>query len=418
MTTNWSGNIRFGAQRVHRPTTLSQLRDVVGSAERVRPLGTAHSFNSIADTRYDLVSVADLPPECDIDSTAGTARVAGGLRYGDIAARLQAAGWALPNLGSLPHISIAGACATGTHGSGNGNGCLATSVVGLDLVTADGQLVRLDDVAGAAVGLGALGVITHLTLRLVPTFDIAQYVYDGLPLPATPDRCDELFGAGYSVSLFTKWTGTAGNQAWVKRRTDSPFAADREWLGGTLADGPRHPIAGMPAQFCTPQLGEPGPWFERLPHFRLEFNPSAGDELQSEYLIPRGSAVAAIAALSAIGDRIAPVLHVGEVRTVAEDGLWMSPAYGRDSLAVHFTWINDLEAVAPVMAAVEERLWPLDARPHWGKLWNAPMASVAARYHRLADFADLARRYDPTGKFTNPWLDSLIGPSTKAAHGV
>jgi xylitol oxidase len=407
--TNWSGNIRFGAQRVHRPTTLAQLRDVVGSAERVRPLGTAHSFNPIADTRYDQVSVADLPADCDIDSAAGTARVAGGLRYGDVALRLQAAGWALPNLGSLPHISIAGACATGTHGSGDSNGALATSVVGLELVDADGQLVSLDDVAGGAVGLGALGVVTHLTLRLVPTFEIAQYVYDGVPLPSDPDVVEELFGAGYSVSLFTRWSGPAGNQAWVKRRADDGRPAAREWLGGTLADGPRHPIAGMPTQSCTPQLGEPGPWFERLPHFRLEFNPSAGDELQSEYLIPRGRAVEAFTALNAIGDRIAPVLHVSELRTVAGDELWMSPAYGRDSLAVHFTWRNDATAVAPVMAAVEERLWPLDARPHWGKLWAAPMASVAARYEWLSDFAALAHRYDPAGKFANPWLDSLIG---------
>jgi xylitol oxidase len=411
--TNWAGNIRFGAERVHRPTTLAQLQDVVGSAPRVRPLGTGHSFNPIADSRHDLVTIMDLPEECDIDSTRRIARVAGGMRYGDVAARLQSAGWALPNLGSLPHISVAGACATGTHGSGDGNGCLATSVVGLELVTAAGELAGVDDPAGAAVGLGALGVVTHLSLGLVPTFNIAQYVYEGVALPADLDVVDELFGAGYSVSLFTRWSAPTDNQVWLKRRADDDAVTARMWLGGTLADGPRHPIAGMPAEFCTPQLGQPGPWLERLPHFRPQFNPSAGDELQSEYLIPRERAVDALNALSAIGERIAAVLHVSELRTVAGDELWMSPAYRRDSLAVHFTWIKDTEAVAPVMAAVEERLWPLEARPHWGKLWAAPMASVAARYDRLGDFAALVRRHDPTGTFTNPFLDSLIGTAAR-----
>jgi xylitol oxidase len=415
--TNWAGNVEFGARRVHRPTTIAQLREIVEAAEHVRPLGTAHSFNRIADTAHDLVSVAGLPPECDIDSVHGIARVAGGLRYGEVAPQLHAAGWALPNLGSLPHISIAGACATGTHGSGNTNGCLATAASRLELVTAGGDLTTLDSVAGAAVGLGALGVVTHVTLNLVPTFDIAQDVYDGIALPEREDDCAELFGAGYSVSLFTRWTDPATNQAWVKRRPDIDPALPSHWLGGTRADQPRHPIAGHPADFCTEQLGRPGPWFARLPHFRLEFNPSAGDELQSEYLVPRDRAVDAIAAVASSGERIAPVLQVSELRTVAGDELWLSPAYRRDSLAIHFTWRNDIEAVAPVMADVEERLRPFAARPHWGKIFVLPLSALPARYERFSDFAELAARLDPTGKLRNPWLTELLsgGSGTAAA---
>jgi xylitol oxidase len=402
---NWAGNVRFRALRRHRPTSLAALRDLVAASPAVRVLGTGHSFNAIADTTGDLVSVAALPPDVDIDSDRGTVRVAAGLRYGDVAPRLHAAGWALPNLASLPHLSIAGAVATGTHGSGDSNGNLATTVVGLDVVLADGSAWTPPDVRPWVVGLGALGVVTHLTLRLVPTFEIAQYVYDGVPVPADPAEVDELFGAGYSVSLFTRWTGT-GNQAWVKGPPAGTVAP--RWLGGTLADGPRHPIPGAPAESCTVQQGIPGPWHERLPHFRADATPSAGDELQSEYLVPRDLATDALAAMATVGERVAPALHVSELRTVAADELWLSPSYRRDSLAIHFTWVNDAAAVGPAMAAVEEALAPLDARPHWGKLFG--YGGFRERYERFDDFVALVRQHDPTGKFRNAWLDRVLGP--------
>ena len=404
MHQNWAGNVAFGAARQHQPTSVAQLSDIVGSAEKVHALGTGHSFNDIADTSGDLVSVAGLPPVIDLDEAAGTVRVSAGLRYGEVAPRLHAEGWALPNLGSLPHISIGGACATGTHGSGDANGNLATAIVGLELVTADGEVRSVDDVHGYAVGLGALGVVTHLTLRLVSTFDIAQYVYDGVPVPADPQGFEELFGAGYSVSLFTDWSGHS--QAWVKGPRAEP---EPRWLGGTLADGPRHPIPGMPTESCTQQLGVKGPWYERLPHFRLEFTPSAGDELQSEYLVPRERAVEALDAMDAIRELVAPVLQITELRTVAADGLWLSPSYRRDSLAIHFTWIRDTAAVLPVVAAVEEALRPVEPRPHWGKVFGVPGAVLRERYERLDDFAALAQDLDPRGKFRNRWLDATMG---------
>jgi xylitol oxidase len=403
---NWAGNVRFHAVRRHRPISVAELRDIVVAATAVRVLGTGHSFNAIADTTGDLVSVAGLPPEVDVDSDRATVRVAAGLRYGDVAPRLHAAGWALPNLASLPHLSIAGAVATGTHGSGDGNGNLSTAVAGLEVVTADGSLVTPPDVRPWVVGLGALGVATHLTLRLVPTFEIAQYVYDGVPVPSDPAEVDELFGAGYSVSVFTRWAADEGNQAWVKRLPGGTVPP--RWLGGTLADGPRHPIPGAPAENCTRQEGIPGPWYERLPHFRPDATPSAGDELQSEYLVPRDRATEALAAMASIGSRVTPVLHVSELRTVAADELWLSPSYRRDSLTIHFTWVNDWAAVAPAMAAVEEVLAPLGARPHWGKLFG--YGGFRERYERFDDFVALVRRYDPTGTFRNAWLDQILGP--------
>ena len=409
--TNWAGNVTFRARRVHTPSSVDDLRTVVTGADRIRPLGTAHSFNRIADTDGDLVSVAGLPPTMTVDAGAATVTVAAGVRYGELASHLHGAGFALHNMGSLPHISVAGACATGTHGSGIGNGNLATAVSALTLVTPDGELVRLargeDDFAGAVVALGALGVVTDLTLDVRPTFDVRQYVYDGLSLPALLDNLGEVLGAGYSVCLFTGWTGPTTFQVWLKRRFDEPLPP-LDWLGASLADSPRHPVPGMPTAHCTEQLGVPGPWHLRLPHFRLEFTPSSGEELQSEYFVPLDRATEALTAIDDIRDRVAPVLQTSEVRTIAADDLWLSPAHDRDSLAIHFTWIADTDAVTPVVEAVEERLAPLRARPHWGKLFRMAPGAVASLYPRRDEFIALARRYDPAGRFRNEMLDEYL----------
>lgn len=417
--TNWAGNVRFGAKQLHRPASIAELCDIVGAAERIRALGTRHSFSDIADSPGDLVTVAGLPAEIEIDSGAATVRVSAGLRYGEVAGHLHAAGWALPNLGSLPHISIAGACATGTHGSGNRNGNLSSAVAALDLVTAGGEIVHISgaDRCGAVVGLGGLGVVTHMILRMVPTFTVAQFVYDDLPLEEPEGVLDEAFAAGYSVSLFTDWKGDRANQVWVKSRVGEDSPPPARWLGARLADSPRHPIAGMPAQNCTEQLGKPGPWHERLPHFRLEFTPSAGEELQSEYLVPRERAVEALAAIRGIRERVASVLQISELRTVAGDDLWLSPSYGRDSLAIHFTWVKDPAAVAPVIDAVEERLAPLEPRPHWGKLFSTPAPVLRQRYERFEDFKQLVQRFDPAGKFRNRWLDRLLAGTEVTSGG-
>ncbi|MFY1672455.1 D-arabinono-1,4-lactone oxidase [Plantactinospora sp. WMMB334] len=419
---NWAGNIDFRARRLLRPRSVPELRSLVAGSDRIRALGTGHSFNRIADTTGDLVSLADLPPTVEIDSASATVTVSAATRYGELVAPLHRAGFALHNLGSLPHISVAGACATGTHGSGPGNGSLSTAVAGLELVTADGDLVALrradgGDFLGAVVGLGALGVVTRLTLDLVPAFDIAQYVYDDLPRDQLDAHPAEILDAGYSVSLFTDWTGPRINQVWVKRRVDPDgephrhSGAEPHWYGATPAAEPRHPVPGMSAVHCTEQLGVPGPWHARLPHFRLEFTPSSGEELQSEFFVPRERLVDALAALDGIADRIAPVLQISEIRTIAADELWLSPCYRRDSAALHFTWVKETEAVLPVVAAVEQRLAPFAPRPHWGKLFVTPPEQLRDSYDRYADFAKLIRRYDPAGTFRNEMLDRCF-PAT------
>ncbi|SCG72950.1 xylitol oxidase [Micromonospora siamensis] len=403
-TRNWAGNITYAAARRHRPSSLDELRRLVAASDRLRVVGTGHSFNRFGDTTGDLVSLAGLPATIEIDRDRGTVTVSGHLRHGDLAVRLHAEGLALANLASLPHISVAGAVATGTHGSGDGNRNLAAAVAGLELVTADGDLLTVDRAddrfAGMVVALGALGAVTRVTLDVVPAFDIRQYVHRELPAAAL----DEAFGSAYSVSAFTWWRSERIDLLWRKQLADqAPPPAD--WLGATAAREPVHPVRGMPAQNATVQLGEPGPWHERLPHFRLGFTPSAGDELQSEYHLPRAALADAFATLADMRDRLAPVTQVCELRTVAADELWLSPNHDRDTVAVHFTWIADEAAVAPVLAEVERRLAPFAPRPHWGKVFTLAPAAVAAAHPRHGDFLALLRELDPAGTFRTELLD-------------
>ncbi|WP_181019719.1 D-arabinono-1,4-lactone oxidase [Nonomuraea typhae] len=412
--TNWAGNVTFGAARVHRPATLGDLRHLVATSRRVRALGSGHSFSLVADTVHDLVRLDALPGSVEIDTATSTAAVSAGLRYADVAEHLHHAGYALATLASLPHISVAGSCATATHGSGDGSRCLAAAVVAVEMVGPEGDLVTLSRdhdpgvFPGAVVALGALGIVTRLTLEIEPAYEVAQRVRLDVPLTEVADCFDEVFGAAYSVSTFTDWrSGRAA--VWLKHRLDAPGPRPESgWAGGRAAERPMHPVPGMPARACTKQQGVPGPWHERLPHFRPAHAPSAGQELQSEYYLPRQAAGKAFAAIAEIGPLVAPVLHISEVRTVRGDDLWLSPAYDRDSLTIHFTWIRDTAAVMPALRAVEERLLPLGARPHWGKLTTARPRQIGALYERAADFARLRRRLDPPGKFRNAYVDALF----------
>lgn len=411
---NWAGNYTYRAARWHYPETIEGVQGVVKRSRKLRVVGSRHSFNGIADSPEDLISLAQFDG-VTVDRERRTVTVDAGVRYGDLAQHLHQAGYALHNLASLPHISVAGACATATHGSGEGHGNLATIVAAMELVTADGEIVALSrdhdgaQFQGAVVGLGGLGVVTKLTLDLVPTFAVRQDVYENLPLAQLEDHFDAVVSRGYSVSLFTDWHSANFTQVWVKRRvSDSEPVEVEEMFGATPATTPLHPIAGMSAVNCTPQLGIAGPWHERLPHFRMEFTPSSGEELQSEYLIPRQYAVAALHAIHSLRERVAPLLQISEVRTIAADDLWMSPCYQQPCVAIHFTWEKNWPAVSQILPRIEAELAPFDARPHWGKLFTMSPARLQALYPRLPDFQDLLRSYDPQGKFRNTFLDTYI----------
>ena len=413
---NWAGNLTYSAARLHYPTTIEQIQALVNRGSKLKVLGTGHSFNAIADTPADLICLSHFEPPVEFDHTRRTVTIGGGVTYGQLCPQLQQEGYALPNLASLPHISVVGAVATATHGSGNHNGNLATSIAALEIITADGKLVQLsrnqdgEQFEGAVVALGGLGVVTRLTLDLVPAFEMRQDVYENLPLAQLVDHFDDIVASAYSVSLLTDWQNEQITQVWLKRpiTPDLTFDLAAEFFGAKLATTQRHPIAYLSAENCTEQLGIPGHWYTRLPHFRMGFKPSNGEELQSEYLIPRQHAVAALQAIASLRDQLAPLLQVSEMRTIAADGLWMSPCYQQACVAFHFTWKKDWEAVRLLLPQIEAQLAPFNARPHWGKLFTLPAPYVQSCYVRLPDFQRLLQTYDPQGKFRNPFLDTYI----------
>jgi xylitol oxidase len=411
----WAGNYTYSASHIHYPQTLNELREVVTRTKKLRVLGSRHSFNSIADSADELISLEKMNRVIDVDSTRRTMTVDGGAKYGDVCAALARAQFALPNLASLPHISVAGACATATHGSGVENKNLAASVSTMEIMTAHGEVIERsrdlngDEFDGMVVGLGGFGVITKLTLDVIPTFSVQQDVYENLPFAQIADQFDTIAGSGYSVSLFTTWRDDGFNQVWLKRQVnDNALETHETFFGATRATTALHPIPGMSPESCTPQLGVPGPWHERLPHFRMEFTPSSGQELQSEYFVARENAPAALDALVRVRDQFASLVQISEVRTIAADDLWMSPCYQRASAAIHFTWVKDWAAVRAVLPLIEQQLAPFNARPHWGKLFTVSPLRVQSLYPKLPDFRALLQKYDPPRKFRNSFLDMYI----------
>jgi xylitol oxidase len=407
--TNWSGNHAFRARAVHAPSSLEELQEIVSTLPRVRVLGSRHSFTGIADSE-ELVTLERIASDIVVDREALTVTLGGAVRYDTLAQELERHGVALANLASLPHIAVAGAISTATHGSGERNGNLASSVAALEIATSGGEIVKVArgdrDFEGLVVGLGAVGAIVRITLDLLPSYEISQQVFTGLRWDRLLEHFDEVMASGYSVSVFSRW-GAATEQVWVKRlSTEEPL--DGQLFGAPAASVEMHPISGHDPVNCTPQLGRAGPWSERLPHFRIGFTPSSGAEIQSEYLVPRRHAQDAIEAVLRIGAELAPLLLVSELRTVAADRLWMSPQYAQDTLAVHFTWRPDQSAVERALVEVERALAPFGPRPHWGKLFVADAAAIAPRYERLGEFVALLDRLDPRGAFRNDWLTARL----------
>ncbi len=412
---NWSNTLTYSARAVHEPGSVDELQHVVARLPRVKALGTRHSFSAVADTTGDLLSLAALPADVAVDTGSGTASVTGGTRYGVLLRELQEQGLALHNTGSLPHISVAGATATGTHGSGDANGILSVAITAIELVRADGELVTVDrsqpDLAALAVGLGAFGVITRLTLDVQPSYLVRQDAYLNAPWDTVLEELDDIMASAYSVSLLGDFGSPVVLQVWQKTRiapgeADVPDAVPAARFGGTWLDS----AADAESPHLNPRGGVVGPWSERMPHFRLDSPPSAGgDELQSEYFVDRRDGADALRAMRRMGGQISPHLHAAEIRTVAADDLWLSPASGRDSLCIGFTWRKQPAEVAALLPRIEEALAPFAPRPHWGKLDALPASDLAARFDRLADASDLIARYDPERKFWNPYLERVFG---------
>ena len=412
---NWAGNITYSTDNLLTPGTVEEVRQIVKSTAKLRALGTRHSFNTIADSRFAQISLKRLD-QMTIDDKTKTVTVGAGVPYGKLAPYIDERGYSLQNLASLPHISVAGAIATATHGSGLHNQNLASPVVGLEFVTANGEIATLsaekdgEHFRAAVVHLGAFGVVTNVTLSLLPSYKMAQSVYEHLSFDHLKHDFDAIYSSGYSVSLFTEWQNHEATQVWIKRRLlpgdNNEWPA--EFYAAKLATRKLHPVPGHDAEPCTEQQGVPGPWYERLPHFRMNFTPSSGRELQTEYLVPREHAYEAVLAVEKLRDQITPHLFITELRTIAADDFWMSTAYRRDSLAIHFTWKPEWPDVSKILPQIEKQLEPFEPRPHWAKLFTVPPATLQSRYKKLSDFKAFLKTYDPNGKFRNEFLSANL----------
>ncbi len=414
---NWAGNYKFSTSRLIEPENIEQLQQSVKSLNSLKVLGTRHSFNGIADSTENLISLRHFNRILDLDPELQTVTVEAGIKYGDLSTYLYEKGFALHNMASLPHISVAGAVATATHGSGEQHGSLSSAVRRFEMINASGELVIFDreqlDGAfyGAVVGLGGLGVVTKLTLDVVPAFQMKQDVYLNLPLVKLIDHFHEIYSSAYSVSLFTDWKDSTFNQLWMKSRISDdkkPLPTPSEFYGATLATTEQHPVPGHSAEHCSEQMGIAGPWHERMPHFRMDFTPSSGKELQSEYIVAYDDAYDALCAIDSMKQFISPLLLVSEVRTIAADSFWMSPFYHQKSVSIHFTWKDDWKAVQKILIIIEKQLKPFHARPHWGKLFTMQPEHIQSLYEKLPDFQQLLKHYDPNRKFMNSFLDTYL----------
>jgi xylitol oxidase len=412
---NWAGNLEYSTANVHYPKSVEEVQEVVKKCNKLKPLGSRHSFSKIADSADNLVSLKEMNKVVSIDKTANTVTVEGGMKYGELAPYLHQNGYALPNLASLPHIAIAGACSTATHGSGVKNGNLSTAVSAIEFVNANGDLIVLskqkdgEQFYGAVVSLGAIGVITKVTLDLQPTFNMKQVVYRNLPIEELKNHFDSIQSKGYSVSLFTDWKNKNINEVWIKSRADGDTSvAPNELYGAKIATQNLHPVEDQSAENVTEQMNVPGPWYDRMPHFKMGFTPSVGKELQSEFFVPIEHAYDAMMAMEKLHEKISPHLFISEIRTISGDNFWMSPCYKRTCVALHTTWKQEPEMVMKLIPLVEEQLAPFNARPHWAKLFTIPPPVLQSRYEKLADFRALVNQYDPKGKFQNEFLRSNL----------
>jgi xylitol oxidase len=412
---NWAENFEFSTANVHYPKTVEEVRDLVIKCDQLRVLGSRHSFNRIADSTENLISFQHLNKVISLDREKSQVTVEGGIKYGDLSAYLHENGFALHNLASLPHISVAGTIATATHGSGLGNGNLSTSVAAIEFVNASGEIVNLSresdpDFYGAVVALGGLGPVTKVTLDLVPTFEVAQVVYLDMPMESLKDNFKEIMGAGYSLSLFIDWKSNSIAEVWVKKKLipgEEP-AFPENFFGAKKATVKMHPVPDMDPESCSEQLGIPGPWYERLPHFKMEFQPSAGKELQSEFFVPFENGYEAILAVLEMAEQINPYLFISEIRSIKADELWMSTCYQRDSIAIHTTWKQEIPEVMAFLPQMEGRLNRFNPRPHWAKLFTIPSETLQSRYPKIEEFKALLSKHDPEGKFRNEFLNRTV----------
>lgn len=407
---NWSRNVEFQDLAYLQPSSLQELQEVIRENERIRVRGTAHCFNQIADTSAVSVNLSHMPEVIEIDGRVPSVTVSAGMTFGQLAPRLNQEGWALSNLASLPHISIAGSVATGTHGSGITNQNLANQILSLHVVLEDGTLKKISKgeelFDPLVVGLGLGVVVYKYEMKIEKTFNIRQVIYEEISRIELQRDFDSIMSSAYSVSYFTDWSNLGRGNLWCKFRA-SEIIPD-SIAGSKKANQKYHPIPSFNPEACTDQLEIPGPWHERLPHFKLEFTPSAGDEIQSEFFLDIKDASDAISALEKIASEIYPLLWISEIRTIAADNLWLSGSYHRTTAAIHFTWKRS-DAIYPLIKKIETLLSQFAYRPHWGKAFFARPDYLKRVFPQVDEFKKVIMGLDPSQKFSNSFTRDKLG---------
>ncbi|KAI1701064.1 FAD binding domain-containing protein [Ditylenchus destructor] len=412
---NWGDNFLFSTQNIQYPTTVEEVQEIVQNADKVRVVGTRHSFSTCADSPDTILSTLALKNIIGFDDSVPSITVQAGIAYTDLNPYLQYLGFALPNLATLAEISVGGASQTGAHGSGLSNQCLASHIRSLKIVLANGTLATYGpndpELKAIALGVGAFGVITQVELKVEPTFNITNYFFLNMTAQNLYDHFDEIENTGYTAQLFTDFsTPGVWGQIMIMDRSGSNanIGSLQNLYGATRATTKVSPILALPPTYLVDQ-GVEQPWYFGLVDYHLGLSGFDGGEIQSEYFLPYENAVAAIKAVTTLSDLIAPRVHTMLIRTIKGDDLWLSEMYSQSSVvAIHFTWKLNMTAVMEVLPQIEQLLIPYCAKPHWGKVFAQGPETFLHCYPKLADFKQLAEQLDPTHKFRNQFLEDNV----------
>lgn len=427
---NWGRSASVRPVRVERPRSPEGVQRAVKAAQAqgltVKAVGAGHSFTGIAVAPGVLLELDDMQGLVSADAGSGLVTVLGGTRLHRMPGLLAPYGLAMQNLGDIDRQSIAGAIATGTHGTGKGFGGIATQVRGLTLVTAEGEFLRIDAernadmLSGAVVGLGALGIVVEVTLQCVPAF-LLHAVDSRVPID---DALETLHERAADADHLEFYWHPHTDVALMKTQTRLPESAARHpipmlrrWVDETVLSN------GVFGAYCAASRIAPAiiPPFNRLAvrltghaeytdrSHRVLVHDRAVRFREMEYAIPADDVVPAVQAIRKLIDQRGWRIEFPiEVRFAAADDLWLSTAYGRDSayVAVHRYWRADPRAY---FDAVEQIMLDLGGRPHWGKLHSLDDEQLRARYPRFDDFLALRNRLDPGRLFGNRHLERVLG---------
>ena len=429
---NWAKTVYYN-HTIHYPKTVEEIQHILQYHAKIRVLGSMHSFNNITKLPQEFngvyISMSNMNQV--IKCCRGErVTIQPGITFGELGEYLHERNFGFHNMASLPHITVGGAISTGTHGAGVFNGNLASHVMQVKLISADGKLrtyrIGQDpEFQHIPVSFGLAGIIVEIELDIVPDYDIQQCIYENLPFN-TIKKSDykTAFSSAYSFSIFTQWKNRKFTSIWAKYRLRKGRNGNEESIMIDCPDMNKikpssnkvHPLPGGDTSFVSGGIGknykEPG--YVGLPHFLMEGVPSQGEELQSEYFVSSHMFDVVIEVLFhhfEENPKLYDLLYVSEMRFVAGDKLTLSPQHVLgSSIGFHFTWKKEFDQVVDALKGIENVLKPYNALPHMGKLFTMTGRELEGKYgqRNLRAFQSFVAPLDPLKKFVNPFLQNLI----------